>query len=58
MGTLSLQQEAQLADEVRLFPCLYDKTEKGYKEADVVADAWDRIAEKLDFIEDGKVLYQ
>ena len=58
MGTLSLQQEAQLADEVRLLPCLYDKTEKGYKEADVVADAWDRIAEKLDFIEDGKVLCQ
>ena len=56
MGSLTLEQEEKLAEEVRLFPCLYDKTEKGYKDADILMDAWNAIAAKLDFIEDGKFL--
>ena len=55
MISFSLQDEELLAEEVKLFPVLYDKTEKGYKEKDVVTNAWVIVAEKLDFIENGIV---
>ena len=55
MTSLSLQDEELLAEEVKRFPVLYDKTEKGYKEKDFVTDAWVKVAEKLDFIESGIV---
>ena len=51
---LSLQEDELLSEEVRSFPCVYDKSQKGYKEKDVVRNAWSKVAEKLDFIEDGK----
>ena len=37
----------------RKYPCLYDKSSKSYKEKDVIKYAWTKIAEELDFIEDG-----
>ena len=53
MAAVSLQEEELLAESVRIFPVLYDKSEKGYKEKDVVSNAWGKVAEKLDFIENG-----
>ena len=53
MALLCLQEEELLAAAVELFPVLYDKAQKGYKEKDVIADAWGKVAEKLDFIENG-----
>ena len=32
MALLSLMQDEQLVKEVRLYPTLYDKSDKGYKE--------------------------
>ena len=32
MVSLSLMQDEQLAEEVRLYPSLYDKSDEGYKE--------------------------
>ena len=33
-----------LAEKVNYFPVLYDKQVKGYKERDVVTNAWDTVA--------------
>ena len=33
--SLCLADEERLAETVKTFPCLYDKTKKGYKEKDV-----------------------
>ena len=44
---LSLQEEELLSEEVRFFPYLYDKTQKSYKEKDVVRNAWNSVAETL-----------
>ena len=38
--------------EARLYPTLYDKSDKGYKERHVVMNAWNKVAEKLEFVED------
>ena len=51
--TLYLADEERLSEIVKTLPCLYDKTTKGYKEKDVSANAWNKVAEQLDFIEDG-----
>ena len=40
--------------EVRLYPTLYDKSDKGYTERYVVIKAWNKVAEKIDFVEDGR----
>ena len=38
LKSLNIQEEEELAEEVRLHPCLYDKSTKGYKEKYVVAN--------------------
>ena len=54
--SLCLADEERLAETVKAFPGLYDKTKKGYKEKDVVTNAWNSVANQLDFIEDGKLI--
>ena len=54
--SLCLADEERLAETVKAFPRLYDKTKKGYKEKDVVTNAWNSVANQLDFIEDGKLI--
>ena len=51
--TLCLANEEGLSEIVKTLPCLYDKTTKGYNEKDVSANTWNKVAEQLDFIEDG-----
>ena len=51
--TLCLVAEERLSEKVKTLPCLYDKTTKRCKEKDVSANAWNKVAEQLDFIEDG-----
>ena len=41
-------------EEVRNYPCIYDKSKKSYKEKDVVKNAWENVALKLDFLQDGE----
>ena len=50
---LSLQEEEMLAEKVKPYPALYDKRVKGYKEKDVVRNAWTKVAEKPDLVENG-----
>ena len=58
MASLTLQEEQILSQEVKQFPVLYHKTVKGHKEKDVVKNAWDKVAESLDFVENSKnILY-
>ena len=54
--SLCLADEERLAETVKAFPCLYDKTKKDYKEKDVVTNAWNSVANQLDFIEDDKLI--
>ena len=42
--SLCLADEERLAETVKAFPCLHDKTKKGYKEKDVVTNAWNSVA--------------
>ena len=43
-------QEELLSEKVKLIPCLFDKPDKGHKEEDVVANAWQKVAYDLDFV--------
>ena len=45
-----------LAEKVKYFPVLYDKQVKGYKERDVVTNAWDTVANDSEFVENGKII--
>ena len=40
------------------FPVLYDKRVKGFKEKDAVQNTWEKVAESLDFEENGNFLEQ
>ncbi|XP_065068514.1 uncharacterized protein LOC135693858 [Rhopilema esculentum] len=40
-----IQRDEQLAEAVRQYPCLYDKRKKDYKDKNVVANAWRKVAE-------------
>ena len=49
---LSLTNEELLAENIRKYPCLYDKSDKGYKERDLFANAWEKVVGELDFLEE------
>ena len=46
---LSIQVEEILMEQIRTYPCLYEKSKMQYKEGDVNRNAWGKVAEKLDF---------
>ena len=48
---LLLSQEELLAEQVKLYPSLYDKSDSFYKERDVVRNAWEVVSLTLDFVE-------
>ena len=56
MAMLCLQEEEMLAEKVKVFPVLYDKIVKGFKEKDAGRNAWEKVAESLEFAE--KILEQ
>ena len=45
-----------LAEKVQGFPVLYDKIVKGFKEKDAVQNAREKVAESLDFEENGNFI--
>ena len=45
-----------LAETVKHFPVLYDKQVKGYKDRDMVTNAWDTVASDLEFVENGQII--
>ena len=40
-------------EQIRNYPCIYDKSEKLYKERNVSRYALSKVAEKLDFLRNG-----
>ena len=56
MATLCSQEEEMLAEKVQGFPVLYDKRVKGFKEKNAVQNAWEKVAESLDFAENGNFI--
>ncbi|XP_057302855.1 uncharacterized protein LOC130637019 [Hydractinia symbiolongicarpus] len=50
---LSFEEEEKLAFRVEDYPCLFDKTDRGYKEKDCVKNAWEEVANSLEFLENG-----
>ena len=52
---LSLQEYEELAEAVREYPCLYDKTKNEYKDKIVTENAWKEVADQLIFVENGKL---
>ena len=51
--SFSIQVEEILMEQIRNYPCLYDKSKMLYKEFDVSTDAWIKVAEKLDLMQNG-----
>ena len=52
----NIQEDEILAEEVRKYPCLYDKSDSGYKERDRVKNAWKAVENVLG-IEEGLYCY-
>ena len=52
----SLQEDEILSEEVHKYPCLFDKTCKGYKEKDRVKNAWKEVELSLGY-EEGALIF-
>ena len=50
---LVLLQEENLCETIRKYPVIFNKSCNRYKESDAVANAWEEIANSLEFIRDG-----
>ena len=55
--SMSIQEEEILMEQLKIYPCLYDKSEKSYKERNVNRNAWSKVAERLDFLISYKTVY-
>ena len=54
--TLCLQEEEMLPEKMEGFPVLYDKRVRGFKEKDSVKNAWEKVAESLNFTENSNFI--
>ena len=54
---LSLEEKEPLAEAACPYPCLYDKSNKEYKDKNVCENAWERVIDILEFIENGKFVF-
>ena len=55
MPKCDFNKDEELAEKVRKYPCLYDKTSEHYKDKRKVANAWKRVDE-IGF-EEGNALF-
>ena len=53
---MAAMKEETLAEAVRQFPVIFDKTEKGHKERDTVENAWREVVKGVEFLSDVKCL--
>ena len=51
---LTVQENEELAEVILKYPCLYDKSKKEYKGKNVTENAWKKVADQLDFIQNGE----
>ena len=49
--SLSIQKEELLMEQIMSYLCLFDKSKMSFKEHDVNRNAWSKVAEKLNFIQ-------
>ena len=47
--SLSIQDQEMLMEQIRNYPCLYNKSKMSYKERDVNRNAWSKVVKKFDF---------
>ena len=52
---INLFEEEELSEEVRKYPCLYDKANKAYKDKRAKKNAWSKIDSKLG-LEEGNII--
>ena len=43
---LTVQENEELAEVIRKYPCLYDKSKKEYKDKNVTENAWKEVADR------------
>ena len=48
MAALTLQEEGMLCEEVKEYPVLFDKQLKGYREKDMVTNAWNAVSKEIE----------
>ena len=47
--SLSIQDQEIIMEQIRNYPCLYNKSKMSYKERDVNRNAWSKVVKKFDF---------
>ena len=60
-GSLSAENEEKLAEVVRRYPVIYDKSEAGHRDNNIVSNAWKEVIALVDFVNDtkeAKILFQ
>ena len=53
-GFTSFTEDEEFAEQVKSFPCLYNKSAKSYKERHVVRYGWAEVASNPEFVDDVK----
>ena len=48
MAGLTLQEEGILFEKVKQYPVLFDKQLKGYREKNLVTNAWNAVAKEIE----------
>ena len=51
---LTVQENEELAEVIRKYPYLYDKSKKEYEDKNVTENGWKEVADQLDFIQNGE----
>ena len=47
--SLSIEDQEIIMEQIRNYPCLYNKSKMSYKERDVNRNAWSKVVKKFDF---------
>ena len=53
-----ISEDEQLSIEIRKYPCIFDKSNVGYKEKDRVENAWKEIDYFMILITDSTLIFQ
>ena len=48
MAVLTLQEQGILCEKVKQYPIRFDKQIKGYREKDVMTNAWNAVAKEIE----------
>ena len=48
MAAQTLQEEGMLCEKVKEYPVLFDKQLKGYREKDMVTNAWNAVSKEIE----------